>query len=369
MATPEVALRNDDDLPIRLGVIGAGWFASRRHLPEAHSRSDIELVAICRRDAGARAAIAAHFELSDSQSFADWEQMLDSASLDAVLIATPNNMHYTLAKECIERGLHVLLEKPMTITSADAWNLVSLAATHKRTLSVALNPPYWAHCHRMKHALQTTEMGSLESASIYWTGSAAYVFGRGPAPDKLPGIVPPTQYRADPELNGGGYFIDGGSHLVSELLWVTSRRAVTVSCIMDSTPTDMRNLLTVVLDNGAVCTINSIGDSHYSARRVWNVFGASGGVMTVTGFEFETTIAIEGAEIQRFKEADLPPVSSPLTNFCDAIRGTGKLYSPSEHGAHVVDVVEAAYESARSGTVVKIPDRRQSLSSAGSPTE
>jgi predicted dehydrogenase len=354
------------DQVIRLGVIGAGWFASRRHLPEAHSRSDIELAAICRRDAGAREAIAAHFGLANSQCFEDWEQMLDTASLDAVLIATPNNIHYTIARACLERGLHVLLEKPMTITSADAWSLVTLAAKHDKTLCVALNPPYWAHCHRMKAALQSEAMGELESAAIYWTGSAAYVFGRAPAPESLPGIVPPTQFRADPELNGGGYFIDGGSHLVSELLWVSSRRAVRVACIMDSTPTDMRSVITIVLDKGAVCTINSIGDSHYSSRRVSNIFGAAGGVVTVTGFEFDTTIAIDGAETQRFKEADLPNVSSPLANFCEAIRGTADLYSSAEHGAHVVDVVEAAYESARSGRTIEIPDRRLNSKSAGS---
>ncbi len=349
---------------IRLGVIGAGWFASRRHLPEAQSRDDVELAAICRRDAGARAAIAGHFGLGDHQCFADWKQMLDSTPLDAVLIATPNHIHYSLTKACLERSLHVLLEKPMTITSSDAWDLVALAKTRNRTLAVALNPPYWAHCHRIKTALKSEQIGELESASIYWTGSAAYVFGRGPAPDRLPGVVPPTQFRADPELNGGGYFIDGGSHLVSELLWVSSKRAVNVTCTMDSTPTDMRTALTITLDNGAVCTINSAGDSGYSSRRVLNVFGASKGVVTVTGFEFDTSISIDGTETETFKEADLTPVSSPLANFCDAIRGSANLYSPAEHGAHVVDVVEAAYESARTGRSVDIPDRRVNSSTS-----
>ena len=86
----------------------------------------------------------------------------------------------------------------------------------------------------------------------------------------------------------------------------------------------------------------------------------------MTGFEFETSIAVDGAENEVFREADLPPVSSPLVNFCEAIRGSAVLYSPSEHGAHVVDVVEAAYESAQSGRAIDIPDRRLNRSIAGS---
>lgn len=351
-------LDTDPARPVRLGVIGAGWFASRRHMPEARDSADISLAAICRRDADARAKLGAHFGVEEKLCFENWQEMLDGVPLDAVLIATPNNQHYEQACTAMERGIHVLLEKPMTISSDEAWELTRIAARKGLTLAVALNPPFWAHCHRMKRALKSPEMGEIESASMYWTGSAAYVFGRGPAPENLPGIVKPTQFRADPEQNGGGYFIDGGSHLVSELLWVTGKRATSVSCTMDTTPTDMRAVATITLENGAICTINSIGDSHFSSRRVRNVFGASGGTITVNGFEFDTNISIHGKEPQRFKEDDLPGVGSPVVNFCAAIKGKAALFSSGEHGAHVVDVIEAAYQSASSGCSVTIPDRR-----------
>ena len=343
--------------PVRLGVIGAGWFASRRHMPDAQRDEEIELTCFCRRDEEARGKLAHHFGISSAHAYADWEEMLEREPLDAVLIATPNNLHYTQALAALNRGIHVLLEKPMTIDPAEAWDLTERAAGAGLKLGVALNPPFWAHCHRMKHSLAAKEMGELESAAMYWTGNAEYVFGKAPAPANLPGIVPPTQFRSDPIANGGGYFIDGGSHLVSEVLWVTNKRAVRVSCTMDQTPGDMRASLIITLENGAIATINSIGDSAFAGRRVRNVFGASGGVITVNGFEFDTTIEIHGHPTQKFREDELPVVGTPVGNFCSAIQGSAELFSTGEHGAHTADVVSAAYQSAATGEAVDIPLR------------
>jgi predicted dehydrogenase len=339
---------------VRIGVVGAGWFASRRHLPDAQKHDGIVLTALCRRDDEARARMAAHFQIPEAQAYADWEAMLDNAPIDAVLIATPNNLHYSQAKAALERGLHVLLEKPMTIRSADAHALVSLAKEQDRKLAVALNPPYWAHCHRMRQALRKPEMGELESAAMYWTGNADVVFGRVATPENLPGVVPPTMYRTDPEQNGGGYFIDGGSHLVSEVLWVTGLRARRVSALMDVTPMDMRIALSLELENGAVANITAIGDSRFPNRRVHNIFGATGGTVTVHGFEFDTTVQLHGQEVQRFREDNLLSLATPIGNLADAILGKGNLYSPGEHGAHVVEVMEAAYESAATGRTITI---------------
>lgn len=348
------AVTKESARPIRLGILGAGWFASRRHLPDAQANPEVVLAGLCRRDPEARARLAERFGVSSDCLYGDWEQMFDEANLDAVLISTPNSLHYPQAKAALERGLHVLIEKPMTVRSAEARELLALAREKRLRVAVALNPPYWAHCHRMRRALRNEEMGPLESVSFYWTGSAEYLFGRVPPPDNMPGVVPPTLYRADPELNGGGYFIDGGSHLVSELLWVTGLRAKRVSALFDCTPTDMRAAVNIEMENGAVATINSIGDSKFPNRRVRNIFGSANGVVTVVGYEFETTIRLEGQEAQKFKEADLLPVKQPVSNFIDALQGRSEIYSSGEHGLHVVEVVEAACESARTGQTITL---------------
>ncbi len=339
---------------MRLGVIGAGSFVSRRHLPDAGKCSNVILSALCRRDEASLARMAEHFGVAPADTFTDWRQMLDKAELDAVLIATPNALHYEQAAEALKRGLHVLLEKPMTIRSEEAHALVRLAREQGRQLAVALNPPFWAHCHRARRAVTGEKMGALESASLYWSGTSDYLFGRGPQPASLPGIVKPTSYRADPALNGGGCFIDGGTHLVSELIWVTGQRIRRVSAFMDDAVCDMRTTLSVEFESGAVGTLNSIGDSRYAHRRVLNIFGCANGMVQIRGFDFETTISIVGQEPQKFKEEDLLRGATPVGNFADAVQGKAQLYSPGEHGAHVAEVVEAAYRSAATGQAVTL---------------
>ncbi len=340
---------------VRLGVVGAGAFASRRHIPEALANPHVSLEAICRRDPQHLAQLMAHFHIAKDRAFAEWNTMLDSVELDAVLIATPNNLHYSMAKLALERGLHVLIEKPMTLAASEAFELVRLAKEKKLQLAVALNPPHWAHCHQIRRALRHPDMGCIESCSIFWATSAASFFSREGNAVPPPGVVPPTPFRADPEQNGGGYFVDGGTHLVSQLLWLTQLKPKRVSALMDSYPTDMRVTLSLEMENGAMASITSVGDSGLANRRLRNIIACSQGTVTVNGWEFDTTIMMLGQEHRRFKEVDLQKVQGPLDNFVSAILEGKPLYSPAEHGAEVVEVVEAAYLSATQGVTVTLP--------------
>jgi len=98
---------------IRIGVIGAGSFASRRHIPIIVNSQDAELVSLCRRNKEMLRRMAEHFNCNNT--FTDYKEMLDSVEMDAVLIATPHALHYENAKLALEKGLHVLVEKPLAI--------------------------------------------------------------------------------------------------------------------------------------------------------------------------------------------------------------------------------------------------------------
>src|SRR5437763_172643 len=153
---------------LRIGVIGAGWFASRRHLPDIMRHPDLELTALCRRDPEALALLREHFPCPET--YTDWREMLERCPLDVVLIATPHNLHYEQAHAGLERGLHVLIEKPMTIQSSEARVLCDVAGASGLTLAVALNPPYWAHCHGIRDAIRSGRIGEVEAVSFFWTG-------------------------------------------------------------------------------------------------------------------------------------------------------------------------------------------------------
>lgn len=124
-----------------------------------------------------------------------------------------------------------------------------------------------------------------------------------------------------------------------------------LTCLMDRLPSDRRSAMVLDLESGAVVTISALGDGQSGERRVRNTIGGSKGMITVEGFDFRTTIKADGIE-ESFREADLPAVPAPVQNLADAILGRTDVASSPEHGPHVVEVIHAAYESARTGKTI-----------------
>ena len=104
---------------ITLGMIGAGLIG-RKHLRKIDEHRDYDLVGIA--DVNVDAVAAAY---PDTRVFAEYRQLLDEARPEAVLIATPNQLHAETGIECARRGIHILIEKPVTDTLESAAALIA----------------------------------------------------------------------------------------------------------------------------------------------------------------------------------------------------------------------------------------------------
>lgn len=111
---------------VRIGIIGAGWWATSAHIPAVKSHPKAELVAVQSREKAKAERIARDF--GATHACASLEEILALKDLDAVIIASTPNVHHFQAKAALKRGLHVLLEKPMTFTADEARELVEIAA-------------------------------------------------------------------------------------------------------------------------------------------------------------------------------------------------------------------------------------------------
>src|SRR5689334_23058323 len=118
----------------RIAVIGSGWWSTYTHIPGLLHHPDVELVAICDRDRDKLGAAAAAYSIA--RTYDDHQAMLDQEQLDGVVIATNHASHYEIARAALERSLHVMLEKPMTLQARDARHLVELAAQHGRSIII-----------------------------------------------------------------------------------------------------------------------------------------------------------------------------------------------------------------------------------------
>ena len=115
---------------VRTAVIGVGYLG-RFHAQKYAALPQSELVAVVDASAGNRDQVAAE---TGCRAVADYRDVL--GEVEAVSIATPTPLHYPIARECLERGVHVLVEKPITATLAEARSLVDTAARAGRILQV-----------------------------------------------------------------------------------------------------------------------------------------------------------------------------------------------------------------------------------------
>jgi predicted dehydrogenase len=126
---------------VRTAVIGVGYLG-RFHAQKYATLPRSKLVAVVDADADARERVAAE---TGCRAIADFTEIL--GSVDAVSIATPTPLHHAIARECLERGVHVLVEKPITETIEEARQLVELAARKGLVLQVG-------HLERFNPAIQ-----------------------------------------------------------------------------------------------------------------------------------------------------------------------------------------------------------------------
>ena len=146
--------------PLRLGVIGAGSFASRRHCPDIVAHDDATLTALCRRSRPELERMGQAFGVN--ALFTDYGDLLASGQVDGVVICSPHDLHYEHTRAALEADLPVLLEKPLTIDPGQGRELVKLADARDLVLLVAQNPPYWSHCHRLQQIIVGDLIGSGE---------------------------------------------------------------------------------------------------------------------------------------------------------------------------------------------------------------
>jgi len=143
---------------VRIGIIGCGYWGPNLvrnflKVPEC------ELAMAADLDPGKLEAVRRIYPALTTTTSA--QQVLESEAIDAVVIATPISTHYRLAKEALQRGKHVLVEKPITATSAEAEELSGLADQHRRTLMVDHTFIYTGAVRKIRELIDAGEMGEI----------------------------------------------------------------------------------------------------------------------------------------------------------------------------------------------------------------
>ncbi|HTV39709.1 MAG TPA: Gfo/Idh/MocA family oxidoreductase [Candidatus Sulfotelmatobacter sp.] len=346
---------------IRIGVIGAGWWATSAHIPAIKSHPGAELVAVQSRERANCEKIANDFGIK--HAFVDFRELLALKELDAVIVASTPNVHFTHARTALERGLHVLVEKPMTFTVDESRELVEIAAQKKRQLLVSCPWHYTAHGKEARRLIHSGALGQIKMISILMTNPIDKLLrGINTSPThgmKTVYIEPCKGSYNDPEIAGGGQIYCQVSHAAAYLSFLTGQRPAEVYARFDydGSQNDIYNALTVTMENGALANLASTAATPLSERNYEvRVFGSKAilqlelwrGTMTLIDFSDRRT------EFQPLAQAEIYPEQAPALNFIDTVLGKAANGSPGELGLASMEIIEAACESARTNRCEKI---------------
>jgi predicted dehydrogenase len=129
---------------VRLGIIGTGYLAEAALLPAYTTSAPAAVVALCGRNRERAEELAVKYGVP--AVFTDYREMYERAGLDGVVVASPDDLHYAMTMDALDRDLHVLCEKPMARTLADAQDMLAKAqktgVTHMVNFALRAAPAY-----------------------------------------------------------------------------------------------------------------------------------------------------------------------------------------------------------------------------------
>ncbi|UCH34820.1 MAG: Gfo/Idh/MocA family oxidoreductase [Armatimonadota bacterium] len=319
---------------IRVGFIGCGGIAVG-HFKRLLEVPRCEVVALndTSEDSLKRFVERAP-EAAELPTYSDYKQMLDEVELDAVEIATPHTVHFEQAMEALNRGLHVLLEKPMVCRVDDAKQIIQTAKKKKLVVVVSYQRHYDGGYRYVRQAVQKGVLGKVHFVSAMQAQSWYPGYG----------------WRGDPALAGGGQLNDSGSHLIDIILWTTGLVPKEVFAYIDNmgARVDILSAISVEFQGGALANISVVGHAPgwWEDFSIWGDKGA---------------LYLRGGKILLQKDGKLQDVTGKAKgtgnadrNFIEAIRGKAEVQSDAVGGLRVIQLTEAAWDSGKLGRAVKV---------------
>jgi predicted dehydrogenase len=189
------------NMKMNIGLIGAGAIAQQAYLPLLRDFPGLKLTAIVESDERIINALSDKF----SCSYIGPDLNTALKYVDAVIICVPNYLHYPIAKLCLEKGKHVLCEKPITTDVRDAETILRMAEAYSLTLSLAHIRRFYTAVKRIKDIITAGTLGALtgfdfrEGTVFSWPTVTGFIF--------------------DKKKAGGGVLMDIGVHLLDLLFW------------------------------------------------------------------------------------------------------------------------------------------------------
>jgi len=326
---------------IRVGLVGCGGIA-RGHARALLEQRQVDVRAICDP---VKSHITAYqreiFKPAASQPkvYSDYGRMLTSVKLDAVVLCTPHTLHHKQIMSALDRGLHVLVEKPMVTDSGHAREVAHKAQSTGLVVAIAFQGSCSPEFGYIQNAIRRGALGELQVVDTF----VAQNWQRATA----------GTWRQKPALSGGGQLYDSGAHMLNALLAFVDAPPVDVFACIDhrGTNVDINAVVSVRFANGCLGNLTCLGNAVTMLHDV-TVYGTEGIVRTGVG---GGRLEHYDAQGKLIAYPHVPyEVQTPVSNFVHAIQGRDEVRVGPRRGLVMSELMDAIYESAKRGERVSI---------------
>ncbi|MEJ2758442.1 MAG: Gfo/Idh/MocA family oxidoreductase [Anaerolineales bacterium] len=190
---------------LKVGIIGCGFIANGKHLPSLAKFDDVEVVAFCDIIIERAQNSAKKYGPADALVCEDYHDVLARDDIDIIHVCTPNVSHSEISVAALEAGKHVMCEKPMAINSAEAKAMLDASKATGKLLTIGYQNRFRDDSQYMKSICEAGDLGEI------YLGKAFATRRRG---------VPTWGVFMDKEKQGGGPLIDLGTHALDLTLWM-----------------------------------------------------------------------------------------------------------------------------------------------------
>ena len=341
--------------PLRIGVAGlthshVHWILGR---PD---RGDIQLVGIAEPNRDLAERFLKQHNLPMKLWYSSLDEMIEKTKPEAVAAFGSIYEHLDAVKACAPKGIHVMVEKPLAVSVEHAMQMHKLAKQHNIQLLTNYETTWYATNHKAKDLLQQEQLGKLRKVVVH----------DGHEGPKEIGVNPEfLEWLTDPIQNGGGAVIDFGCYGANLITWlVNGQRPLSVMALTQQFKSDIYPKVddeaTILLEYPGMQGIIQASWNWPFGRKDMEVYGATGYVISSNRTVLHTRLKGENVERTENLSERQAPYDDPFALLAAVVQKkiTLPLYDLSslENNVMVVEILEAALQSARTGKKVMLKE-------------
>lgn len=340
------------DKRIGYAIVGLGNLSLGQILPGFGACKNSRVVALVSGHAEKMQKVAAQYGIASKNlyNYQNFDEIKNNPEIDAVYIVLPNSQHEEFTIRAARAGKHVLCEKPMTTSSKAAENMIDACNKAGKKLMIAYRIQYEPHNRLAMQWARNKHAGNIKLIELVNSQN----------------IGDPVQWRLHKALSGGGSLPDIGLYCLNTSRFILGEEPHTVTASTYSTPGDVRFkeveetvLWQMQFPGGARVSACCSYGVHQSRR--YRCYGDNGGYFGLDPAFDYVNLKMESSQAQGKLEVKQNPSMTPknqfaqeMDHFSQCILEDKQPFTPGEEGLQDQRIMEAIYESARTGKPVQL---------------